>query len=154
MDNKKLIVGAVIVLAVLAIPIVASKMRGGATGDSKAPESAAGTLPVAATAPAGSAQAVGEEVTTALVRGNLAAVTARFDSNMKAALPESQLAATLQGLNAQVGAFKRQLGTRTEKVQGMDVVVVTCEFERAKVDVQVTVNASGQVAGLFFRPAA
>jgi uncharacterized protein len=96
---------------------------------------------------------VATEMVASLARGDMAAATARFDAKMQAAMPSAQLASTWDGLLAQAGAFKEQVKTRTEKVQGFDVVFVTCAFERAMLDLQVTVDGMGQVSGFFVRPA-
>jgi len=144
--DKKLIAVIVVVVIVAALPIVSRFSRGGSSAATSASE---GTPASGAT----DAKTVAQEVATAFTRGDWAAATSRFDATMKAALPQSKLAETWNAVGAQAGGFKKQLGTRAEKAQGMDVVFVTCEFERAKVDVQVTVNPAGQVAGLFLRPA-
>jgi len=41
---------------------------------------------------------------------------------------------------------------RTEKVQGYDVVLVTCQFEKLTLDTKVVLNSERKVAGLFFVP--
>jgi hypothetical protein len=71
---------------------------------------------------------------------------------MKSGLPPAQLEQLWNGLVGQYGTFKNRAGTRTQKVQGLDAVFVTCEFERGAVDLQVTVNSTMQVCGLFVRP--
>ena len=45
------------------------------------------------------------------------------------------------------------MGSRTEKVDKYDVVIVTCQFEKMALDVRVVFNADKQVTGLNFRPA-
>jgi hypothetical protein len=144
--DKKLIVVIAVVVIVAALPIMGRLFKGG----SPSPASAAPEWTPASGAT--DAKAVAQDVATALTLGDWAAASSRFDATMKAALPQSKLAETWNAVGAQAGAFKRQLGTRVEKVQGMDAVFVTCEFERAKLDIQVTVNSTGQVSGLFLRP--
>jgi hypothetical protein len=144
--DKRLIAVVVVVVIVAALPI-ASKLAG--SGSSSPAPAAPGGVPASG---ATDAKTVAQEVATAMTRGDFVAVASRFDATMKAALPQSKLAETWNAVGAQAGAFKKQLGTRTEKVQGMDAVFVTCEFERAKLDIQVTVNSMGQVSGLFLRP--
>ncbi len=68
------------------------------------------------------------------------------------AMPEVRLKETWQQLLGQVGAFKSQLGSRTDTSQGYRIVYVTCEFEKAVIDVRVVFNAQDQVSGLFFTP--
>lgn len=76
-----------------------------------------------------------------------------FDETMKTALPQEKLLETWNAIIAQAGAFKRQVATRTEVRSGYDVVIVTCEFEKAGVDVQVVFDQAKRIAGLFFAPA-
>ncbi len=76
-----------------------------------------------------------------------------FDDTMKTALPQEKLQETWNAIITQAGTFKRQVGTRTEVRSGYDVVIVTCEFEKAAVDIQVVFDQDKRIAGLFFTPA-
>ena len=87
-----------------------------------------------------------------LNQGDFAAAVKPFDATMLNAMPESKLKDTWQQLLGQVGAFKSQLGTRTESSQGYRIVYVTCEFEKSVIDIQVVYNAQNQISGLFFKP--
>jgi dienelactone hydrolase len=87
-----------------------------------------------------------------LIQGDFAAAVKPFDDAMLKAMPEAKLKDTWQQLLGQVGAFKSQLGTRTETSQGYRIVYVTCEFEKSVIDIQVVFNAQEQISGLFFKP--
>jgi uncharacterized protein len=76
-----------------------------------------------------------------------------FTSQMKAAMPVERLSATWNSLTAQAGPFQRQIATSVVPRGVLSVVVVTCAFERATFDVQVTVNPANLVGGLGVRPA-
>lgn len=151
--NKTVIAVIAVVVVIAALPIL-SKVAGGAA-PAASPGAAASSPEAPATAPAGAtdAKSIAQDIAAALGRGDFGSVTARFDSTMSSALPQSKLAETWNAVVSQAGAFKKQLGVRTDKAHGMDVAFVTCEFEKAKLDVQVTLNASGKVAGIFIRPA-
>ena len=84
--------------------------------------------------------------------GDMTKATSNFDAQMTSAMPASQLEQVWSQVTTQFGPFKSQLGARTDKVQGYNVVLVNCEFERAKLDIQVTVDDAGKVSGLFVRP--
>ena len=86
--------------------------------------------------------------------GRYAEAFESFTPQMKAALPVDQLAATWNTLAAQVGPFRRQVASSVTSRGVLSVVVVTCEFDRATLDVQVTVNPANLVGGLAIRPAA
>lgn len=87
-----------------------------------------------------------------LAKGDPRSAVAPFDATMKKALPEEKLRDTWRALLQQAGEFKKQLGTRILQIGGFDVVFVTCEFDRAVIDVKIAFNAAGQIAGLFFVP--
>lgn len=88
-----------------------------------------------------------------LVKGDFATAEASFDDSMKNALPQAKLKETWDQLIAQVGAFQKQTGTRTTVVQGYRTVFVTCQFEKAAIDVRIVFDAQGKIAGLFFSQA-
>lgn len=88
-----------------------------------------------------------------LVTKKFATAVEQFDTTMKTALPEAKLAETWASVLAQVGPLK-QVGTaRTEKRSEFTVVIVTCDFQNAALDVTVVFDQQKRVAGLFFAPA-
>jgi hypothetical protein len=76
-----------------------------------------------------------------------------FTPQMKAAIPVDRLSATWNGLTAQAGPFQRQVVTSVTPRGVLSVVIITCTFERATFDVQLTVNPANLVGGLAIRPA-
>lgn len=88
-----------------------------------------------------------------LSQGNFAAAVQGFDGAMLAALPEPKLKEVWQSVTGSAGSFQKQLGTRTEKMGGYEIVFVTSQFEKARLDIKVVLNARRQVSGLFFAPA-
>lgn len=87
-----------------------------------------------------------------LAGGDFATAVKAFDKTMKDALPAGTLQALWKSIVAQVGPFKGQLGVRTTRFQQYDIAFVTCEFEKAFIDVKVVFNSAGEIAGLFFEP--
>lgn len=75
-----------------------------------------------------------------------------FDNTMKGVMTQDKLKEAWQGLLVQAGSFKRQIGARQTKEQGFDVVYVTCEFEKAKLDIKVVFNSAKEISGLWFVP--
>ena len=75
-----------------------------------------------------------------------------FDNTMKGVMTQDKLKEAWQGLLVQAGSFKRQVGVRQTKEQGFDVVYVTCEFEKAKLDIKVVFNSAKEISGLWFVP--
>jgi fermentation-respiration switch protein FrsA (DUF1100 family) len=90
----------------------------------------------------------------ALAKGDFTAAAKDFDSAMKKALPSDDKRKEMwEKLIEQVGAFHKRTGTRVEKADKFDVVIVTCQFEKMTLDARIVFNADKQVTGLFFRPA-
>jgi uncharacterized protein len=57
-------------------------------------------------------------------------------------------------LPAQVGAFKQQGPARREQLQGYEIVLITCSFEKTLIDARVVFDKDGKIAGLQFVPPA
>ena len=94
----------------------------------------------------------GREFVEMLAGGNYAGVFATFDGTMKGAMPEDKIAEAWQSLEQQVGPFQKIAEVSQKKEQGYDVAYVTCDFEKAKVNVKVVYNANKEVSGLWFVP--
>ena len=88
----------------------------------------------------------------ALAKEDFATASAGFTVQMKAALPEDRLRTTWATLRNQAGAYKRQVAARTGESNGFRVVIITCEFEKATIDVQVVFDQALAVSGLRMSP--
>ena len=107
----------------------------------------------AAQTPSPKAIAAAEAAVDALAARDFAKIFALFAPPMKAALSVEKLSATWDSIQAQAGGFVKRTGSRAE-VRGIyTVVLVTCEFERNKVEVIATVDGAGEMVGLQARPA-
>jgi len=95
------------------------------------------------------------EVLASLSSQNFAPIEAQFTEQMTAALPAGRLAATWTSLVGQVGSFK-SCGSdpRIRAIADKQMVITLCEFERAKIDVQIAFDRDGKISGLALRPAA
>ena len=87
-----------------------------------------------------------------LEKGEFDKATKDYDEAMQKALPADKLKETWKTVLGQVGAFKKQVSYRTQKIEKYDVVLVTCEFEKLSLDVRVVFNDKKQVSGLQFLP--
>ena len=106
MDNKVvLVIAAVLAVMVIGLPLLVKFTR---TGDTTAAVSGQ------ASSDSSGATALAADVVASLTKGDMAAVTATFDAAMKAALPPDKLKEVWNGVMAQVGAFKSQVGSRSE----------------------------------------
>src|SRR5262249_21129599 len=88
-----------------------------------------------------------------LAKGDFEGASKRCDEAMLKALPPAKLGESWKKLTEQVGPFQKQLGTRTDKADKYDRVYVTCQFEKAKLDVRVVFDSERRVTGLQTLPA-
>jgi dienelactone hydrolase len=93
-----------------------------------------------------------EAVIAALAEGRFADVFAAFDEKMRAGLPLEKLAAGWTAAAQGAGEFRRMTGVRTDTREAYRIAVVTCEFARASIDVQVVFDPQHRIAGLAMRP--
>jgi len=93
-----------------------------------------------------------QQIVTQVAHGDFAAVEQRLADRLKPFLPVGTIQATWQGLEQQYGAFQ-ELGqtSAVQTPQGL-VQVVTCVFERASLDVNITLNDAGEIVGLTVTP--
>jgi dienelactone hydrolase len=141
MNMRRLAAGAIAVLLTLA-PLAAQQ------APAPAPAASAASAVQAAQTPA----AVAHAVIDAMAAGNFAQVIARLAPSMNA-LTEDALRTSWTGIIAQAGPLQKQGVERVTPNGALQIVVVPCQFERAPLDVQVVVNASGLIAGLAVSPA-
>jgi fermentation-respiration switch protein FrsA (DUF1100 family) len=87
-----------------------------------------------------------------LATGEFAKATADFDATMLKVLPPDKLKQTWSKVLDQYGAYQKQLGTRLDTSGKYEIVYVTCEFAKAKVDTRVVFDKDGKITGLFFAP--
>lgn len=111
----------------------------------------------------GPAQAVAEDALTvkareflsAMEKGDFQLAVRDFDPTMlKLSGPEKLEPMWTKQLPAQVGAFKQQGPARREQLQGYEIVLVTCSFEKTMLDARVVFDKAGKIAGLQFVPPA
>lgn len=93
-----------------------------------------------------------KEFVDLLVKEDYASAVKSFDNKMKEVMPEDKVQEAWQGLLAQTGPFKKQIGVRQSKEQGYDVVYVTCEFEKSSLDIKLVFDSAKKVSGLWFVP--
>jgi hypothetical protein len=110
------------------------------------------TVGTAPSAQAVDVAAAGRAFIEALAREDFAGASRNFDATMKATFPPDKLQELWKTLNAQVGAFKKIVSTRAEKVQQYEAAFVMCEFEKIGLEAKVVFTGGGQITGLFFAP--
>lgn len=93
-----------------------------------------------------------QQIVTQLAHGDFAAVEQRLAGLIKPLFPVEALRASWQGIEQQVGAFQ-ELGktSAVQTPQGL-VQAVTCTFERARLDVNITLSNAGEIVALTITP--
>ena len=75
-----------------------------------------------------------------------------FDETMAGLISPEKLEELWDQLLEKSGTFQKQLSTRRETYLQYEIVFVTCQFDKGKLDVKVVYDKSKQVSGLFFVP--
>src|SRR5262245_58240593 len=94
----------------------------------------------------------GKEIVDMLNKGQFAEVAAKFDGQMTQLLPADKLEQTWKQLISQVGSFKQISEASYASAQGMDVALLTCDFEKMKLLASVAFNSDKKISGLRFVP--
>ncbi|MBN1202227.1 MAG: alpha/beta fold hydrolase [Anaerolineae bacterium] len=98
----------------------------------------------------GDPETIAQAVVENLLAGDFAGAVENFDAVIQVALPPETLQQTWESLLAQVGPFQEQLATRSQPAGQYTVVIITLQFEKMSIDVQVSIDDAGQVGGLYF----
>jgi dienelactone hydrolase len=83
-----------------------------------------------------------------IVEGDFAGACRRFDGNMAQVFSEAKLKETWLQLVSQVGSFQEIGSSQASERQGQRIVTVTCQFEKAPIDIHVVFDPNDQIAGL------
>lgn len=95
------------------------------------------------------------EFLTALEKSDFKLAAHDFDETMlKVSGPDKLETMWRTQLPPQLGAFKKQTAARRDQFQGYEIVLVTCEFEKATLDTRVVFDKAGRIAGFSFVPTA
>jgi hypothetical protein len=99
-------------------------------------------------------EALGRATVSELADGAFDKVVARFDAKMTAGLPREKLAATWEAVVGQVGAYKAVTSVRIQDLpaQAAHVAVLSTEFEKTSIYIQIAFNDEGKISGLYFLP--
>ena len=92
--------------------------------------------------------ALAQQLATWFVQGDFEAVVQSLDESLRQQLPVEKLQATLQSLVASVGKFKEQVGAHTFQIPSAELVIVTCAFANASLDINVAFNEEEKIVGL------
>ncbi len=91
-----------------------------------------------------------KEFVTALETGKFSDSVKHFDETMTKLVPPDKMKAVWEAVTKQAGQFKQQKDVWTESIPGYDIVYLTCEFEKATLDIKVVFDNNKKIAGQFF----
>jgi len=91
---------------------------------------------------------IAQQLVTRFVQGDFESVVQSLDESLRELLPVEKLQATLQSLVASVGKFKEQVGSHTFQIPSAELVIVTCAFANASLDINVAFNEQDKIVGL------
>ncbi len=102
--------------------------------------------------PAAAGAEIARQVAIELKSGDFAALESRFDEAMKAALPDASLRVfwtdTLQRAGALRGCGEPRMKTAGE----FTLAFSSCEFEKQRTELRLTMRPDGRLAGMFLSP--
>ena len=93
-----------------------------------------------------------KEFVVSLENGRYDESVKHFDETMAKLAPPEKMQEVWEMVMKQVGPFKSQTGVWTESIPKYDIVYVTCEFEKATLDIKVVFNKDKKISGQFFVP--
>ncbi|HWZ19280.1 MAG TPA: alpha/beta fold hydrolase [Ktedonobacteraceae bacterium] len=91
---------------------------------------------------------IAQQLVTWFVQGDFEVVVQNLDESLRQQLPVEKLQATLQSLVASVGKFKEQVGAHIFQIPSTELVIVTCAFANASLDINVAFNEQDKIVGL------
>jgi uncharacterized protein len=92
-----------------------------------------------------------------LARGDFPDAVKSFGPPLNSSLPPEELRGTWKSILSRRGAFKKIVGIESDRVEEYggrryNVVVVECQFERAKMNVRISFNSAARITSLWFVP--
>ena len=93
-----------------------------------------------------------QKIAAQMAHGDFAAVEQRLADRLKAFIPAGRIQATWQGIEQQFGAFQGLGETSAMQTQEGVMQIVTCVFERGRIDVNIILNDADEIIGLNVTP--
>jgi hypothetical protein len=90
-----------------------------------------------------------EEFIDHIVKGDYSAASNYLSTDMHSLMPAPKMAQTWQTIESQAGKFKGRIATKKDKIKGFDVVLITCLFEKTKLDAQITFDSTNLISGFY-----
>ncbi|MEO8956932.1 MAG: alpha/beta fold hydrolase, partial [Ktedonobacteraceae bacterium] len=97
--------------------------------------------------------AAATQLVAQLAQGDFVGAWQRLANDFQGKMSAEQVQKAWQGVIAQFGPFKEQSGTHILQIKQIEMVIVTCAFAHASVDVNVAFNSTGEIVGASITPA-
>src|SRR4030042_456593 len=91
------------------------------------------------------------EFADVLAARDFSKTTEYFDVKMNEGVPPAKVEEAWNMIEGKVGKFKQQIKARQVKEANFDVVYVTCEFEKSKLNIKVVFDKEMKISGLWFK---
>jgi hypothetical protein len=95
---------------------------------------------------------IANDILSSLKEQNYAQASIAFDDNMKAQVTLLKLQQVWSSMISQSGDFQKIVDNKVSETNGNDVVLIICQFERAKMNMTTSINNKKEVVGLYFKP--
>jgi Protein of unknown function (DUF3887) len=92
------------------------------------------------------------EVVRKLAAEDYEGIRKDFNDTMKANLSAERMKEVWRAVIEHLGEFKSQGKPESQMKEGWEIVVIGCELERGRVNVEVDYDPSGKIGGLWTRP--
>ncbi len=93
---------------------------------------------------------IGKQFVELVAQKDFAGATGKLDTIERMGLPQERLKSIWENLLAQYGEYQSQTLVTTGTAAKGQTVTIKCAFERGAATVSLTINNSGQIAGVSF----
>ncbi len=94
-------------------------------------------------------KSLAEEFIDHIVKGEYSTANNYMNSEMRSLMPAPKMEQTWKTIESQAGKFKGRIETKKENIKGFDVALVTCLFEKTKLDAQVAFDSNNLISGFY-----
>lgn len=95
---------------------------------------------------------ISETFLNTMLRGSYDSCQAYFDASVSDKINARMIQSMWEKIPSYVGEFKSYNNVRTEKADTLEVVLMTCAFEKTKLDLKLVYNKPKKIVGIFFQP--
>ena len=93
-----------------------------------------------------------EEFLNKMNRNQFDSCQSYFDESVRDKINANMMRSMWERVPSFVGEFKSYNNIRTEKSDTLDIVLITCAFEKTKLDLKLSYNDKKKIVGIFFVP--